>query len=124
MPANPKTADKPVTETVSDKLLDTQQRNVAFLTRANEIVADAAKAIWASEMDLIRLEGTRAGRLLQTPGEWANPRSAADYSSQWHDNSDKIIAHVREISDLARKCCWDLCDLYARSIPTDQKPVA
>lgn len=121
MPATTETNGKSATEALSGKILDAQQRNAAFLARANEILADAAKAIWASEMDLIRLESERASRLFQ-PVEGRTPQqAAAEYGAQWHDNSEKIIAHAREIGDLSRKCCWQLYDLYIQNIPAGPK---
>ena len=119
MPATTET--KSAAEALSGKLLDAQQRNAAFFARASEIVAEATKAIWASEMDMIRQESERASRLFQ-PAEGRTPiEAAAACSAEWHDNSEKVIAHMREMSDLARKCCWQLCDLYIQSIPARPK---
>lgn len=116
-----KQTDKSPVETFSDKIMDAQQRNVAFFTRANEIVAEAVRAIWANEMDLIRMEPGRAGRLFQTVEGHTPLQATADYAAEWHENSEKVIAHIREITDLARKCCWQLCDLYVQNVTDSQK---
>lgn len=99
-----------------------QLRNAAALTRVNEILADAAKAVWENETALFRLE-TEAAREAFAPLKNGEAPAAAfsNLVEQWHRNSAKALEHVRAINDVVLDCEWQLLSLAADNITTAHK---
>lgn len=97
------------------------QLNIKMLTRANEIMTEAAKAIWSSEVELLRLEAEEGAKLLPFAGRVGDP---ADAYTQWHESSEKILSQMRGMSDQMRKCGWELFQLYAENAKPNGKAVA
>lgn len=104
-------------------LVEAQQRNTAFITRANEVMAHTARAVWESEMELLRLESEQVAKTLVPlkPGDDPTATAAA-YSEQWQAGSEKLLNHMRTVSDLVRKCGWDLFHIYQESVREAAKP--
>ncbi len=91
--------------------------NTQLMTRANEIMSEAAKVIWASEIELVRMEAEEGSKLLFHPNPAGDPtKLAADVFRQWHSSSEKMLTQMRETGDLVRKCGWELFELYAESM--------
>lgn len=119
MPAAPK-AEKPTPDYTAPffkGLTEMPQLNTQMLTRANEIVSEAAKAIWASEVELVRLEAEEGSKLLFLAKPAGDPgKVAAETVARWHNSSEKILTQMRETGDLMRKCGWQLFELYSESM--------
>jgi hypothetical protein len=64
-------------------LVEVQERNASFLTRANEVMVDTARAVWKSEMELFQIESERVAKTL-VPLKLGNDPTAtvAAYSEQ------------------------------------------
>lgn len=106
-------------------LSDLHQHNTEMLTRANEILSETTKAIWAGEVELIRLEAEEGAKLLFAARSASDPaRNVSDAIQQWHDSSEKFISRVRNLSDEVRKCGWQLFDLYSESLKASSKAAA
>ncbi len=98
-------------------LAEVPQLNAQMLTRANEIVTEAAKAIWAGEVELLRLEAEESAKLMSFTRPAGDPASAvADSYAQWQAGSEKILVQMRGLSDQMRKCGWELFTLYSQSL--------
>lgn len=98
------------------------QLNTQMLTRANEIVSEAAKAIWAGEVELVRLEAEEGSKLLFLAKPAGDPsKLAADTFTQWHNSSEKILTQMRGMGDLMRKCGWELFELYSENMKLPAK---
>ncbi len=103
-------------------LAEVPQLNAKMLTRANEIVTEAAKAIWASEVELLRLESEESAKLISFAKSGGDPaKSFADTYAHWHDGSEKILNQMRGMSDQMRKCGWELFELYSENIKSAGK---
>ncbi len=131
MAATPKT-EKSATPAIESKaadalkffngLAEVPQLNAKMLTRANEIVTEAAKAIWASEVELLRIEAEESAKLISFSTPAGDPaKTAADTYAHWHDGAEKILAQMRGVSDQMRKCGWELFELYSENIKSAGK---
>ena len=124
MPATPKSEKSTAAHTAPffKGLAEMPQLNTQMLTRANEIVSEAAKAIWASEVELVRLEAEEGSKLLFLAKPAGDPgKLAAETFTQWHTSSEKILTQMRETGDLMRKCGWELFGLYSESMKRPAK---
>ena len=93
MPATPKSEKSTAAHTAPffKGLAEMPQLNTQMLTRANEIVSEAAKAIWASEVELVRLEAEEGSKLLFLAKPAGDPgKLAAETFTQWHTSSEKL----------------------------------
>ena len=118
MPATPKSEQfTAFTAPFYKGLAQMPHLNPQMLTRANEIVSEAAKTIWAGEVELVRLETEEGAKFLSLARPATDPgKRAADTVAQWHDSSEKILTQMRGMGDAMRKCGWELFDLYAESM--------
>lgn len=88
----------------------------SIISKANQIVSDSMKTIWAKEVELAKLETEQAAKLFMPPKRNGDAREAAtEYCSQLHEGSEKIVAEMRSLGDAMRDCGWQLFDLYAES---------
>lgn len=96
--------------------------NAKMLIRANEIMFEAAKAIWESEVELLKVEAEEGSKFMLAAGTAGDPaKSAAQAYAQWRDSSEKILTRMRGMSDQMRKCGWDLLQLYAAEMKRPDK---
>ncbi len=103
-------------------LAEAPQLNAKMLTRANEIMTEAAKAIWASEVELLRIEAEEGAKLMSFSAPAGDPaKAAAEAYAHWHDGSEKVLAQMRGMSDQMRKCGWELFELYSESLKSGAK---
>lgn len=123
MPATSKTEHStPFTAPFFKGLAHMPQLNTQMLTRANEIVSEAAKTIWSGEVELVRLEAEEGAKLMALARPAGDPgKLTAETFTQWHRSSEKILTQMREVGDAMRKCGWDLFDLYAESMKPNGK---
>jgi hypothetical protein len=78
-----------------------------------KIMSESAMAIWAKEVELAKLEMEQATRMMLPPRANGDARhTAAEYRSQLHAGSEKIVGEMRNLSDMMRNCGWQLFDLY------------
>jgi Phasin protein len=95
----------------------------ALITRANEVIANAARAVWESVMELFQLESEQVVKSLVPLKLGEDPTAAAvAYSERWQEGSEKLLNHMRTVSDLVRKCGRDLFHLYQESLREAAKP--
>jgi len=81
-----------------------------------KILTESAKAIWAKELELAKLEAEQAAKMFLPPRQNGDARHAASaYCSQVHEGTEKIIAEMRSLSDMMRDYSWQLFDLYAEN---------
>lgn len=119
MPATPKAEHSTVAHTAPffKGMMEMPQLNTKMLTRANEIMSEAAKAIWASEVELARIEAEEGSKLLFLAKPAGDPaKLAAETFTQWHTSSEKILTQMRGMGDLMRKCGWELFELYSENM--------
>lgn len=119
MPATPKTERTAAAHTAPffKGLVEMPQLNTKMLTRANEIMSEAAKAIWASEVELARIEAEEGSKLLFLAKPAGDPaKLAAETFAQWQNSSEKILSQMRGTGDLMRKCGWELFQLYSENM--------
>ncbi len=101
---------------------DLPARNAAMLARANEIMVRTAKAVWENETELFKVESEQARESLAPFKNGKNVGAAfAGYWAQWHENSARLIAHMRAINDLVWACEWQLLELYAENVQAATK---
>ena len=92
-------------------------RNIATAARANEILVNTAKAMWEKETELFKLESDQSRNMLAPIKPDGNPMAAFfGFWDRWHAHSEKTIANMREINDLARNCEWQLLGLVSENI--------
>lgn len=104
-------------------LAEAQERNTALITRANEVMANTARAVWESEMELFRLESEQVAKTLVPLKLGEDPTAVASaYCEQWQEGSEKLLNHMRTVGDLVRKCGWDLFHIYRESLKDAVKP--
>jgi hypothetical protein len=119
MPATPKAEHSTAAHTAPffKGMMEMPQLNTKMLTRANEIMSEAAKAIWASEVELARIEAEEGSKLLFLAKPAGDPaKLAAETFTQWHTSSEKILTQMRGMGDLMRKCGWELFELYSENM--------
>ena len=128
MPATPKTERTTAAHAAPffKGFAEMPQLNTKMLTRANEIMSEAAKAIWASEVELMRLEAEEGSKLLfmAKPAGGDPTKLAAETFAQWHNSSEKIFSQMRGMGDLMRKCGWELFELYSENMKPPGKTAA
>lgn len=101
-----------------------QERNTALITRANEVMVNAARAVWESEMELIRLESEQLTNSLVPLKLGEDPAATVSACREhWRDGSEKLLNHMRSVSDIIRKCNWDLLRIYQEGLRDAGKPV-
>jgi hypothetical protein len=84
-----------------------------------KIMSESATAIWAKEIELAKLEVEQATRMLLPPRRDGDGRhAAAEYRNQLREGSEKIVGEMRNLSDMMRRCGWQLFDLYTRNDKT------
>jgi Phasin protein len=94
-------------------LHEAQERQTAIMTRANEIMANAAKTIWNSQAELFQTEA-EGGAQSFAPLKSADPgETLASFYKHWRENSEKMISHMRTVHDVTRQSGWQLVALYA-----------
>ncbi len=101
---------------ISAKLLGAQERNAEILTSANDILVKTAKAIGEHQTEFLQLEAEQVTKAF-TPIKVDTDAGAAisAYGSQLHENSQKMISHMRTINDLVLDCSWRIFKLCADS---------
>lgn len=98
-------------------LSDAQERSAATFARAYDVLAKTTQAIWESEPELFKLE---SDQLLKSfaplkPGD--DPAAGlTTYVTQMHDGSERMIARIRHINDLAWNCGWQIAAIYAEGM--------
>lgn len=104
-------------------LIKTQESNAEFLMRANEIVLQAAHAVWESEMAFFKQETERIEKLFALSKPDSEPTQiVAAYSEQWQDSSENQLQRIRTINDLMLKSSWELFQLYQGGLQDAAKP--
>lgn len=100
-----------------------QERNTALITRANEVMVNTARAVWESEMELLRLGSEQLAHSV-VPLKSEDPAAAVSACCEhWKEGSEKLLDHIRSVSDLIRKCSWDLLRIYQEGLRDAGKPV-
>lgn len=103
--------------------LEAQERNTALITRATEVMVNTARAVWESEMELFRLEFEQTAKTFAPLKLGDDPTATVSaYCEQWQEGSEKLLTHTRTVSDLVRKCGWDLFHIYRESLREATKP--
>lgn len=98
-------------------IAEIQARNVAIAARANEILVNTAKAMWEKETELFKLETEQSRNMLAPIKLGDNPMTVfSGLWSRWHAQTEKAIANMRELNDLARDCEWQLLELANENI--------
>lgn len=91
--------------------------NIQMVMRANEIVSEAARAIWESEVELVRLETEEGAKWLSLARPTMDPGKVPVVTfTQWHESAERIFMQMRGMGDVMRKCGWELFELYAESM--------
>lgn len=104
-------------------LMGAQERNTTLITRVNEMMVNTARAVWESEMELFRLESEQVAKTLVPLKLSDDPAATVSaYHEQWQEGSEKLLNHMRTVSDLVRKCGWDLFHIYQESLREATKP--
>lgn len=105
-------------------LMQAQERNMALLMHANEILLETARAVWESEMAFFKQETERISELSVPSKRDSDPTQAvAAYSEQWQDSSEKLLQRMRTVNDLMLKSSWDLFHLYRQGLQDAAKPL-
>lgn len=100
-----------------------QARNIASMTRASEILAQSAKAVWDNEVEMFKLESENA-RQSFTPNGAAPGASFSGLMGQIQRNTEATIGRMRAINDIVRDCEWQLLSLAADNIAASQPRTA
>jgi len=104
-------------------LVEAQERNSAVITRASEVMVNTARAVWESEMELLRLESEQIAKTFIPVKLGDDPAAAvATCCEQWQEGSEKLLNHMRTVNDLVRKCGWDLFHIHQESLREAAKP--
>jgi uncharacterized protein YukE len=103
-------------------LAEEQERIADAFARACEVMATAAQALRQSQTELSCLKAAQTAKFFELPkfGGDSSVALPAQYD-QWRENSEKLIAHMRMISDLACECGWQLFRIYAVDLRRDAK---
>ncbi|WP_341912185.1 hypothetical protein [Ferrovibrio terrae] len=95
-------------------LSDVQERSAATFARAYDVLAKTSQAIWESEPELFKLESEQLLKSLAPPKAGDNPAAGLSaYFAELHDGSERMIARMRHINDLAWGCGWQIATIYA-----------
>lgn len=110
------TAFEPVAALAAN-LSDAQERNAATFARAYDVLAKTTQAIWESEPELFRLESDQLQKCFAPLKAGDNPVAGlTSYVGQLHDGSERMIARMRHINDLAWGCGWQIAAIYAEGM--------
>jgi hypothetical protein len=109
-----KTAAFEPTAALAATLSDAQERSAATFARAYDVLTKTAQAIWESEPELLKLESDQLLKTFAPLKTGENPVAGLSaYCEQLHDNSERMIARMRHINDLAWGCGWQIAAIYA-----------
>ena len=103
-------------------LSETQAEGAALFARANDLLLETARTIWESQSDLVRVQAEEAAKAFvpMKPGD--DPAAVvAAYWDQWHDGTERLIAHMRRVNDAARVAA-SVEMLHAYSLVHDDLP--
>ncbi len=104
-------------------LAETQAEGAALLARANDLLLDTARAIWESQSELLRVETEQAAKAFVPIRLGDDPAAAlAAQWDQWHEESERVIAHMRHVNDAVRGYGWQLFEFYTEGFRLAQKP--
>lgn len=105
-------------------LSETQAEGAALFARANDLLLETARTIWESQSDLVRVQAEEAAKAFvpMKPGD--DPAAVvAAYWDQWHDGTERLIAHMRRVNDAARGYGWQLFEFYTEGFRMVEKPL-
>lgn len=104
-------------------LAETQAEGAALFARANGLLLDTARAIWESQGELFRVEAEQAARSFVPMRLGDDPAAAlAAQWDQWHEESERVIAHMRRVNDAVRDYSWQLFEFCTEGFRLAQKP--
>lgn len=105
------------TAALAANFTDVQERNAATLARAYDVLAKTTQAIWESEPELLKLESDQLMKAFAPLKAGENPVAGLTaYCEQLHEGSDRMIARMRHINDLAWGCGWQIAAIYAEGM--------
>lgn len=94
-------------------LAEVQEYNSTLVRHASEVMVNAARAVWDNQIEFFRHETEQITNTLIPLKMGDDPTlMLATYCEQWQEGSEKLIHHMRTVSDLVRKCGWDLFNVY------------
>jgi hypothetical protein len=93
---------------------EAQKRNAAFFSQTNELLAKASRAFLESQSELLRLEVEQMSKALSPPKPGENlAATLSGYYSQQHERTERLIAQMRQSSDLLRDYSWQFINIYS-----------
>lgn len=95
------------------KTLAGQKRTAELLAHTNELLLSTARVIWEDQSNLLRHEMEQLSKscMLFQPGTDIGAAAGASYD-RWHDETERLVSHVRRTGDLLRECGWQLLTLH------------
>ena len=94
-------------------LAEVQEYNSTLVRHTNEVMLNTARAVWDNQIEFFRFETEQLTKTLIPPKIGDDPAlMLATCYQQWQEGSEKLITHMRTVSDLVRKCGWDLLNAY------------
>lgn len=101
-----------------------QAQTAQLLNQHNELLSQAARALWDSQTRLLQLQAEQVTTLLAVPSTTGDPgEMMATYCQQWHDSAERLIAHWRQMNDLMRNTHWQLMEAHAENLRQITRPM-
>lgn len=95
------------------KALAAQKQAAELLASTNELLTSTARAIWDGQSDFLRHEMDQLSKPLTLFQPGIDIGAAAGAAcDHWHDETERLVSHVRRTSDLLRDCGWQLLTLH------------
>lgn len=124
-PRGAKASEKVSETTFPFNFIDAQDRGAALFTQLNDLMVKTTRAIWESETELLRLEAEQAAKCFVPPKIGDDPGTTiADYLSNLHQRTDRMIAQMRNVNDHFKECGWQLFAIYANGLTQAKKQTA
>lgn len=96
---------------------DAQARAAQHISQHNDLMINTARALWDSHARLLQLQADQAAALFALPAAAGDPDAMmAVCHRYWHDGSEQLIAHWRQVNDLMRDAGWQLFEAQAESL--------
>lgn len=117
---------EPASPVFAPYIVDAQQRYAALVNRAMEVMTNAVRNLWQSEIEFWRLGAEQASYAAVPRGTGKDAAaSLSSWLEQWQKNLDATLEHLTATSQLCRQCGWDLynvCEDGLRAAAKQPKP--
>jgi hypothetical protein len=97
-------------------LVEAQERGVVFFTELNDLMVKTARAVSETQIELLRLDVEQGAKAFAPVKIGEDPGAMSAYCDRLHEQTDRMIAQMRQVNDLYMDYGWGLLAIYAQGL--------